>query len=199
MKLLSRKLRRQIRLGALALILSTSTACSDDPAGTKTVAIGLQYGSYTTASFRWYDLLMPRAHAAVSDLKFCFKRLRFKRDDLDTSQPTSDEDNVDFLLGKVSVSSSGTYLGEVTIPSGTYKRIEFDLEPDCAGGNSLEVTNSNGTYTTSDRITIKFTGEFTASDDGVLTLGVQNILDALNSYNGSTTLKDAAESASGSL
>ena len=47
-------------------------------------------------------------------------------------------------------------------------------------------------------MTIKFSGNFTASADGVLTLGVQTILTALNSYNG-TDLKVATESISGTL
>ncbi|MCB0357743.1 MAG: hypothetical protein KDD40_12075, partial [Bdellovibrionales bacterium] len=162
-------------------------------------AIGLEMGNYTTANYRWFDLIVPRAHANVSSLKMCFKRLRFKLDDVDTTDPSLDNDNVDFDLGEVTLSSTGTYLGEVVIPAGTYKRIEFDLESDCVSGNSLELTNDNGSYTSNERITIKFSGLFEANVDGTLNLGVQTILNQLNNHNGAVSLKQSAEAASGDL
>lgn len=162
--------------------------------------IGIEYGSYTTARFFLWDLILPQANASVSELSMCFKRLRFKKaEEEDSLDPTLDDDNIDFNLGQVSVSSAGTYLGDIVLPAGEYTRLEFDLESDCAGGYSLMVTNNNGTFSTTDRITIKFEGLFTADSDGTLTLAVQDILNALNSFNGSERLKDAAEAISGNL
>ncbi|MEZ4873402.1 MAG: hypothetical protein R2827_14425 [Bdellovibrionales bacterium] len=164
------------------------------------VAIALEYGSFTTAQFKLWDLLIPQAQASVSDLRMCFKRLRFKKaGEEDAADPSLDNDNVDFNLGEVSVTSAGTSLGTVVIPEGEYVRLEFDLESDCAGGYSLLVSNDNGTYSTTDRITIKFEGSFTANSDGTLTLAVQDILNGLNAYAGVGGLKDAAEAISGTL
>jgi len=183
---------------ACLIIASNMMACSEKA---ETVDIGLGMGSYTTAQNKPLLLRLlglSEANAAVSSLKMCFKRLRFKLPDEETLLPETSEDNIDFYIGEVDISSGGAALGMVTIPKGTYRRIEFDLEPDCASGKSLEVVNSNGTFFTNERITIKFSGTFNADVDGYLTLGVQQILDALNAHSGGD-LKATAESASGVL
>jgi hypothetical protein len=60
--------------------------------------------------------------------------------------------------------------------------------------------NDNGSFTSADRITVKFRGEFTANEASEsLTLGVQSIVDAVNSHNVGDDLKDTLEGASGSL
>lgn len=173
--------------------------CAKKVDGTHQIAV--QFGSYTTAKHKILRLLLPEANAAVSTLKMCFKRLRFKTadDPSVTADPAVDNDNVDFNLGLVDISSGSTALGVITLPAGNYTRLEFDLENSCVGGNSITLVNGNGSYASTDRITIKFEGNFSANADGTLTLGVQQILTALNSYNGAGTLKTAAESISGAL
>lgn len=177
--------------------------CAQPKSSDSSYDVTLQMGSYSTATYQHHlmDLLLPRAQASVSSLKLCFKRLRFKLDDEDTAELETEtsEDNIDFDLGEVDLSSGGAVLGTINLPKGTYKRIEFDLEDHCPSGRSLQITNSNGSYSSSDRITIKFSGTFTADSNGVLTLGVQQIIDALNAYDGSTQLKNIAEDASGEL
>jgi hypothetical protein len=227
----------------VAVNLLFNVACFDHNdktavSGSKNVSIDLVIGNYSNAQFKWFDLITPRAHADVSSLKMCFKRLRFKLNDdsldssnddsldssnddsldssnddsldssnddsLDSSSDDSldssnDDDNIDFDLGEVVLNPSGTFLSEITIPEGVYKRIEFDLEGNCASGKSIELINDNGTFSSNDRITIKFSGLFEANQDAVLSLGIQNIMDQLNAHNGSVSLKDTAEEISGEL
>lgn len=157
--------------------------------------VQLSMGSYTTASLS--NLLIPNAYAAVSELKVCFKRLRFKTS-VDDTLPDTGEDNIDFALGEVILSTSGTLLGTVNVPEGTYYRVEFDLEPECAG-KSLNLSNDFGVYSSVDTIKIKFDGVFVVDGSTSLELGVQDILNAANAYNGAESLRDAFEAVSGNM
>lgn len=167
--------------------------------------VQVNFGSYSTASFSPMDLFFPKAHAAVSSLKFCFKRLRFKLNQTDTVNHANHNDNIDINLGQVDISSAGTSLANVNVAAGTYYRIEFDLENDCDGNtrNSVDLANSetNSPFSTRDRITIKFDGTFVVDGDKSVELGIQNILDQANSFdgNGGVSLKQALESVSGNL
>lgn len=158
--------------------------------------VSMQLGAYTTAGLS--SFLIPDAHAAVSDLRLCFKRLRFKKDLSATLDPLLSEDNVDLILGEVAISSAGTALASVNVPEGTYYRVEFDLEPECAA-NSVNLSNDFGVFTSGERITIKFEGTFVVNGAETLILGTQNILNAANAYNGVGSLRDALENVSGDL
>lgn len=175
--------------------------------------VTLTLGAYNTASLM--DYLIPSAYANVSELKACFKRLRFKKtlsdspsSSMDDSSSSDDsrssddsindvEDNIDFNIGEVTLTSSGTLLGSVNLPEGTYYRVEFDLEPSCAG-KSLKLTNDFGTYSSTENIKIKFDGVLVIDGSKNVELGVQNILDAANAYN-SGSMADHFENVSGSL
>jgi hypothetical protein len=197
--------------------------------GTHTVTLKL--GAYQTAGLM--DYLIPSAYANVSELKACFKRLRFKKttsdspsSSLDDSSSSDDsissndsrssddssssddsrssndsindvEDNIDFNIGEVTLTSSGTLLGSVNLPEGTYYRVEFDLEPSCAG-KSLKLTNEFGTYSSTEKIKIKFDGVLVIDGSKNVELGVQEILDAANDYR-SGSMADHFENVSGSL
>ncbi len=187
-------------LVALSMAGLFSGCAKKDQAGSD-LNIQLQFGSYSTAQHKkpiWHFLEVKKANAAVSSLKMCFKRLRFKAADVDTATPSTDSDNIDFQIGEVDISSGGAALGVVSIPEGSYRRIEFDLDSHCASGKSIQLVNANGTFSTNQTVTIKFSGNFTADSDGTLTLGVQSILNQLNSYNGAD-LKVSTESISGVL
>lgn len=158
--------------------------------------VTISTGNYSVAKLQ--DFIIPSAHAAVSDLTVCFKRLRFKKDINDDTVAETSEDNIDLSLGLVSLSSSGSALGTVSVPEGTYTRIEFDLESDC-NGKSVDLVNDFGSFSTAARITIKFEGAFVVNGNENLVLGVQDILNAVNAHNGSQSLKDSLEAASGSL
>ena len=159
--------------------------------------------SLNFSSFSTFGSMKPGEFQtfSVSSLKMCFKRLRFKKSDETTSgDPSLDGDNLDFYLGEVTISSLGTSLGSVAVPPGDYQRVEFDLEDSCPSSNSLEVTNSNGSYTTGDRITIKFEGNFSlGTDDANLDLNIQQIMTALDSVSSDGDIRTQAESVSGSF
>ena len=67
--------------------------------------VQLNFGSYRTASFSPLDLFIPRAHAAVSSLNFCFKRLRFKLNQTATTNHANNNDNIDITPKRVDISS----------------------------------------------------------------------------------------------
>ena len=193
-------------LGTALLISTVLVSCQQQKdssltsSSSRSYPVNLSMGSYAVAKTSPLDFLIPSAYAAISDLKFCFKRLRFKRD-LPDGQADTSNDNVDLDLGQVNMSTSGVLLGQVSVPADTYKRIEFDLEPNCGGlgENSVDLINDWGTHTSSSTITIKFEGTFVVDGAENLELGVQNIIDAANAYDGVGELKDALEAVSGVL
>lgn len=162
--------------------------------------VTLELSSYSPLAWSPMDLIIPKAMAGVNNLSFCFKRLRFKTDDSDSADPINDLDNIDFDLGEKIINTSGTFLGSVTVPAGTYKRVEFDLEDHCTSGNSVELNNNNGNFFTSDRITIKFSGNLTVANGDVINLNIQVFIDALNNFNGdSNALRDTLRNITATL
>ena len=191
----------QSKVMITALVLASNFMGCAKSSSDGTLTVGLQMGSYTTSKLNplWKLLGVQEANAAVTSLKMCFKRLRFKAADVDTTSPSTDAGNMDFAVGEVNISNSGALLGSIKLSPGNYRRIEFDLDSSCASGKSVQLVNAQGSFSTNQSMTIKFSGNFTASADGVLTLGVQNILTALNSFNAPSDLKVTAEGVSGNL
>ncbi len=202
------KMKQTIVLGILMVMSLSFYSCQEKESsslssgGAQKHPVHLSMGGYTTAKFSPMNFIIPSAYAAVSDLKFCFKRLRFKRD-LPDGQVDSTNDNVDLELGEKVISDLGTDLGTVSVPADTYKRIEFDLEPGCDGvaTNSVSLVNDSGSFNSTSTITIKFEGTFIVSGEENLELGTQNILDAANAFDGmgGQSLKEALEAVSGNL
>jgi hypothetical protein len=140
------------------------------------------------------DLLIPSARAAVSNTKFCFKRLRIKAD---SSSVVSD---IELSLGQVDIDPTGTSLLTVQVTEGTYRRVEFDLDKECdgvAGKPSVFFTNGNGTFSTQETMTIKFDGSYTVSAAGTLTLDIDALFDALDLVTADGQIKTSLESAPG--
>ncbi|MBG58945.1 MAG: hypothetical protein CMJ16_00660 [Peredibacter sp.] len=198
-------MKKLINVTTAIILTLAATGCKNEEetgltTGSANYPVNLSMGSYTVAKTSPLDFLIPSAYAAISDLKFCFKRLRFKRD-LPDGQVDTSEDNVDLELAQVNMNTSGVALGQVSVPADTYKRIEFDLEPNCGGlgENSVDLANDWGVHTSSSTITIKFEGTFIVDGQENLELGVQNIIDAANAYDGVGSLKDALEAVSGVL
>ena len=186
-------------IGLPILILITQMGCGTST-GNPTIA--MQFGTFTAIRPSILDWLIPSAFAAISNTKFCFKRLRFKRETTDTNSQSS---NFDFQPGEIQLNSSSvTSLGSIQVSPGLYRRVEFDLANNgsgCTSGNSVTMTNANGSYTTTDTITIKFEGQFVAVYDGqVLNLGLQGIIDAMNTISGASgtnpTIKTTLENTS---
>ncbi len=186
-----------MRIMFLLLLIMTFNSCGGAGGGTTTgnpIQINMQFASYNnTLAKTLFKALIPSAHADLSNLKMCFKRMRFKVAD------TSFGNDVELQLGELSINQEGTDLGMVEIYEGTYKRIEFDLEKDCDGTSKPSVTISTqyGTFYTYDSITIRFDGSFSASS-GDLTLFVQTIVDQIKNYQASDgQIKTLLEGVSG--
>jgi hypothetical protein len=182
----------------LALSLIPLGGCSK----TEESTVSIQFGTYTASNSIFPEFLVPSAYAALSNAKFCFKRLRFKKADV---AEESEEDNVDFTPGQVTLTATGTTIGAIKLPTATYQRVEFDLEPNCVSGatNAVEGTNSNGSFSSTSNIKIVFRGTFEASEaQETLTLGVTSIITALNqlaSGASGNTVRDALENAGGTF
>jgi hypothetical protein len=130
----------------------------------------------------------------VQEIKMCFKRLRLRAADAATSAQ-----DLDLQLGEISLQPNGTDISSVVIPDGAYERIEFELDNDCASGKSLTVVNDNGSFSTNDRITIRFEGLLKLTSDKSLTLLIQQIVGELSQVTNSSNLKTRAEAASGTF
>jgi hypothetical protein len=142
-----------------------------------------------------FNIIIPSAWATASDVKFCFKRLRFKTEETD-----AEGSNYDLTLGQVTLSSEITTLASLSIPPGNYRRVEFDLEKECdgvLGKKSLEFTNMYGSFSTDQKITIKFNGVYIVNADGTLTLDTDKILDAIELINDSAAIKTSLEAITG--
>lgn len=136
---------------------------------------------------------------AVSEIQFCVKRLRFKTELEETNiEPDDDEDNIDINLGLISINPSGTTITQVEVPPGEYTRIEFDLEPNCAGSISpsvyLDNDNDGGVpFETNDDITIEFNGLINLNSSTSINLYVEKIIAALDLVTDANDIEDALE------
>ena len=182
------------RLSLLLAIISAGFLAGCGPGGTTTgnPLVTLKSAPYSSSLARFGIPFISEAHAAVSSISLCFKRLRFK-----TTDAAGTSENYDLNLGMVALSSSGNTLGSVAVPAGTYRRIEFDLDDHCGTGASVSFWN-NANYSTRNGISVRFEGEFTASADGdTVTLDFQALIDALNTVTSSDDIRNALETVSG--
>jgi len=190
-----------MRIFLVAIISLFILGCSGGSEGTSTgnPLVSLQFDSFSSslALTKTSDV----TPLTVSSLTMCFKRLRFKIENEATNpDPTQDEDNIDFYLGDVTISNLGTNLNSIRLPIGTYKRVEFDLDDDCPSGKSVQLTNSSGSFTSTESMTIRFEGTFVHTGVlGDLSLEVQQIVSALNTVTNSSQIKSKAEGVDGSF
>ncbi len=161
------------------------------------VTIEMSFSSYENSLIsKLSNIFISPAHASLSELKFCFKRVRFKVYDSSVGK------DLELELGEVSINQEGTDLGTVEIADAIYRRIEFDIAKNCDGDNQSSVTilNDNGTFSTDDGITIRFDGEFKANEGGELVLIVQNVVNGIKNYKASDgEIKDILENLSGTF
>jgi hypothetical protein len=142
---------------------------------------------------RSWDLLIAPAHAAATGVKFCFKRLRFKPD------AVTNGSNFDLAIGEVDIIPGGFNLLTVSLPHGTYERVEFDLEKECDGTllkPSVSFTNG-AAFSSQDHITIKFEGTYVVGASGTLTLDIDPLFDALDLVASDNDIKPLLEAATG--
>ncbi len=157
--------------------------------------VRLNFSSYTHSSKLAKVDAVTRSSS--SNYKFCFKRLRFKR-----AEDSTLSENVDYEIGLVSLDPDGTFLSELQVPVGTYRRVEFDLADDCGKGYSVYIDNGlAGTpFSTTDTITIRFEGELIVTEETQeVDLLVQNIVDAMADVTNSANIKTELENVTGGL
>ncbi|MBY0516345.1 MAG: hypothetical protein K2P81_05520 [Bacteriovoracaceae bacterium] len=178
------------------------TACSGGTTTGNPITVSLRL--VDQQPFAWWKpikntILIPEAHAAVSNVYLCFKRLRFK---FDTSASSGGSGNIDLTLGRINIDPNGTSLGNINIEAGSYQRIEIDLEKECDGvinRPSVEFTNSTApfNYSSIDRMTIKFEGNFSSTGDINLDLNIDALLDEMDLITGGDNIKNRLEAVTG--
>lgn len=177
---------------ALLIILTNAFlhSCADSK-GTSTgnPLVNLRYGVYSgLATF------------AITEARFCFKRVRFKQaGELTSIDPVTDEDNIDFSIGEKVLNTTGDNLGNVAVPPGNYERIEFDLDNSCGTNYSVRVINSNGTFSTDQHVSIKFIGNININNNFSVELALQNLITQLNTVTLGSEIKTKLEAASGAF
>lgn len=128
------------------------------------------------------------------ETSFCFKRARFK---IDQSIETQETDNIDLNIGQIIFDGSKKFLADISIPVGTYRRIELDIKKGCNDENSIIIKNSNGTFSTDDSITLRFEGETVVEKDSKLQLNMNPILSSFESVQSNSEIKSRLESVNG--
>ncbi len=182
------------------LLLSLLFGCGGGTTTGNPYRVTINFKAYNSVtSWSPWDLFIDKANAGINNLTFCFKRVRFKLVDGATVNPDSSEDNIDFDIGEITILSGGTTLGDINVPEGTYKRVEFDLEKDCSSNKSVTLSNDNGNFSTDNRVTIKFSGTLVINETTTINLDIQPIINAMDSFNGSSDLDDVLEDINGTL
>ncbi|MCM2276451.1 MAG: hypothetical protein NDJ89_00050 [Oligoflexia bacterium] len=185
---------------AVGLVLAVTLGQSGCGTSTGNPVVTIDMDSYSSRNF-WLEQLIPSAYAAVSQVKLCFKRVRFKPLGKPTNEDvTSDEDNQDFNVGEKTLSVNGSNLGSVTVAAGTYRRIEFDFDDHCGFGASVYLINSSGgPYLTNDTISMKFEETFTITEDSTVALNPQLIIGELDGVTSGSEIKSKMLAKSGTI
>lgn len=134
----------------------------------------------------------------VSQIKLCFKQVRFKTV-ADSNSHVGDSGNIGFETGEITLNPDGGTLGSLTAARADYYRIELDLDNHCDSKKSMQVTLSSGrTISSEDPITLTVDGTFSLESDSVgLALDISSIAKNLATAERSTDLKTDSERASG--
>jgi N-acetylneuraminic acid mutarotase len=94
--------------------------------------------------------------------------------------------------------AAGTKLKTHAIPAGVYSDIAVTLSANCLSGKSLQLSNLQGNFETSNQVTLHFSGRSLLTEDYTLVaLDVQNLINSLNTVNNNTALVTTAENAAG--
>ena len=170
----------------LLILLLLSACAKNEGTSTGNPLVSLRFNNFNALSAPDFGA------ATVSNLVLCIKRLRFK-------PVTGLAENIDLALGETIVTTTGTFVTAAQVPPGSYFRVEFDLNTTCASGKSVQLTNSLGTFSSIDTITIRFDGTLNLTASQGLDLNIQAIINALNTANSNADIKIKAESVGGSF
>ena len=95
------------------LFLVMTAGCSLHGTSTGNPVVALTFDPYNSAASTKVSEAVSAQ--AISSVKFCFKRLRFKQAGSSTNpDPTLDSDNIDFQLGEISRKLKRTPMAIVT-------------------------------------------------------------------------------------
>ncbi len=136
-------------------------------------------------------------------LTFCFSQIKFiPYIDLANPDPNAVTQTYDFDLEDFSYDPSGSSISFVSLPAGKYQSVQLKLSSQCSSGRSLQITNDNGIFSTTDAITLTFLSfsylEITDSTT-LVTLDLDGIIPGLLSVSGNVGIKPAAEASNGAF
>ncbi len=171
---------------AVCLIpLSFAPGCSGtrqgNPGGARTSTLQLEVGAIQ--------------HASISQLSMCFSDLRLYPSQSTTPVPLA------IAATEVSASAASVSLTQAEVPSGTYSRLEADLKTSCASGKSMLVSNGNGTFSSTETITLKFNGvvALQAGSTHSVKIEAQPIADELPAVANDSAVKSTSEATAGDI
>jgi hypothetical protein len=143
-----------LMLAGLALTFAT-LGCSNKGTDTGNPSMQMLFSAYQAAS--------------VSQVTLCVHQIRFKSDN--SSGETGENTNIS--AGLVTVLPNGTVIGDISVKVGTYRRIDVMVKDQCGTGNSIMIQNGNGTFSSSQPLTLRFIGELQVDVfSSALTLGI---------------------------
>ncbi len=138
------------------------TETSDPSAGTETgdPSLRIEFSAYNQTSLL-EKLILPRAYAAVAGAQMCVHQIRmFKKQ----PSPGAGVVVVD-VNGLITLSPSGTLIGEFEIESAVYQRVDIMVKDECGVGLSIQVQNDSGTFTGTLPKILRFNGEFEVKNE----------------------------------
>ncbi len=136
----------------------------------------------------------PASMITLSHLSICPTQVRMIAASGGTDQTAA------LAPSEISVLQSKT-VASITVLTQEYQGAELTLSAGCSTGRSLQVTNGNGTYQTTDATVLSFTGSFTPSgvDGEPVRMDIAPAATQLASVSSGAQLKDAAQAASGAI
>lgn len=169
-------------------------------------SLHLSFDSYSISAVNF-----GKVNAAVTaenldgvSIIFCVSGISFKTiaDYEETGDNDADSEiikTISYQPQEVSVSPLGTDLGFVDVPAENYRQIEFSLSgQSCESQKSVQVVNSNGTFSSDGDIKLKFNGnkpiDFTTKE---LQMMIVPIVEVLSTVANDAEIKGKIESVNG--
>lgn len=153
-------------------------------------------GNPSTSSLTQVKLQMGAISAgAVSSLNLCPTSVTLVPLDPSQSQVSFSIDPSDLSLG-----SSDVPVTTISVPNLAYDHLELQLSDTCGSHQSIQVSNTNGTFGLSNQVTATFSGPFSIeSATSQLELGPQPIVTQLAGVSASSQVETVVESTNGQV
>ena len=156
----------------------------------KTADVALSFGAFRGES-------SSNEHYFVSSLVLCVSHARFHGYD---PAGAVKYPSADIKVGQLVLSPDGTALESIGAPNGTYDSIELELTEQCASGQSVQLVNGFGSFSTREHVKMKFVGMFEVSGQSTsVTLDLQSIVRELRKVMANSQIKPAIEYKGGRL